>query len=55
MPKPRPPAEEDESKKLDAELAEFASFEPTSPADPEFRERLRAELWILLERLVAGD
>jgi hypothetical protein len=51
MPKERPQAPVED----DPELAEFASLEPMPPADLEFRERLRAELWSLLEWIVADD
>jgi hypothetical protein len=38
----------------DAELVEFTS-EPGPPlADPEFEERLRRELWALLQRLAGA-
>jgi len=40
----------------DPELAEFASDTPPHPpADPEFRERLRAELWELISGIVAAE
>jgi hypothetical protein len=48
MPKRRRPAQADAEAPADPELAEFAELEPLPPADPAFRERLRAELWELL-------
>ena len=37
----------------DSELAEFTSDSEEPVADPAFRERLRAELWDLLTKLLA--
>jgi hypothetical protein len=54
MPKRRRPVRVEPPEPTDAELAEFAEREPIPPADPAFRERLRAELWELLERLARG-
>ncbi len=53
MPKRRRPALAAAAEPTDAELAEFAEPGPGSlpSADPAFRERLRAELWELLDRL----
>jgi len=50
MPKRRRPAPAE-----DPELIAFAEREPIPPADPEFRERLRAELWELLDRLIENE
>jgi hypothetical protein len=52
MPKRRRPAPADAAEPADPELAEFAELEPLPPADLAFRERLRAELWELLDRLI---
>jgi hypothetical protein len=38
---------------LEAELAEFSTRPPLAPADPAFREELRAGLWQLLRSLLA--
>jgi len=51
MSKLRGAAPVEEPADSDPELAEFVSLEPAQPADPEFREALRAELWALLEAL----
>jgi hypothetical protein len=37
------------------EWLEFASEKPLPAADPAFRERLRAELWELLQEVVAAS
>jgi len=37
----------------ESELTEFASRTPLPPADPEFRDELRASLWRLLLGLAA--
>lgn len=54
MPKRRRPAPA-AAAPADPELAEFAEREPIPPADPAFRERLRAELWELLDRLLDNE
>ena len=53
MPKPRRAGPAEGPRFTDPELAEFAKLEPISPADPQFRERLRAELWELLGEIIA--
>jgi hypothetical protein len=54
MQKWRRPVRVEPPEPTDAELAEFVEIgerDPIAPADPAFRERLRDELWELLQRL----
>jgi hypothetical protein len=55
MPKRLPAAPGDDPEPADPELAEFAALEPAPPADPGFRERLRGELWNLLNEVLAAE
>jgi hypothetical protein len=53
MSKPRGTGPGCGSAPQDPELREFASRTPPVPADPDFRDALRSELWELLLALVA--